>query len=253
MAVIISEKEAAQVLTSLGHLFDALCSQRRNIGKYAAQLEAQGNTAATVATAINAMLVDWDSLRDQFVTELSAVPTTYQSVVRIGMPAMYNSANIEATNQSNTNDLSQACGIIRADSICEMNLISPFSVFASGDVVSISNAEDSSNNISAEVQRTPATASAEKITNGDFSNTIPATGWTEAVGTIAISTGQAAFTAATTGQTLKQTQADMVGGGWTTSTVYLVTFTLASVSAGTLGVGTNGNVQHTVTDRKSVV
>lgn len=247
MAKYLSGDEVDSKLSQIIGMLTALKRQRREIEKQAETMEDSGETASAVATTINGLLTDWGSLRDEIVTNLSAIPVLYQSRVKIGMPERYTSARIEATNQSNVNDYGEACAVIRAPHAYEME-ISPFSVFQSGDIVSISRAENSANNISAVVRYTPETATSEIIINGGFSS---ASNWTETgdSGTeVTITGGKAVFSSATC--TLSQAKADMVGGGgnWVNSHKYLVTFTLDTVSAGTLSVGTNTNpAQHTVT------
>lgn len=249
MALYLSDKEINdRQLRLIGMLVD-LRRERANIGKYADAMANEGQTVSTINTAVSALLVDWASNLSQITTELAALPTTWQPYVKVGMPGMYNSAVIEAANQSNLNDAFTPSAIIRADATCEVNLIGPFGFFAAGDIVSISHAENSGNNKTMEVQHTPEAPGSEKIQNGTFTNATPATGWTKANdgGTeIVITNGLCTFTSATA--VLSQAKADMVGGTWPSGTIYLLTFTLSGVSGGTLAVGTAANAAiHTVT------
>lgn len=239
MALYLSADEIDERLAALEGLLHSLRAGRRNIDAYAEALEDEGQTAATVSTKVNDLLTDWGALRDEIVTKLSDIPILHQIRVKIGMPALYSSARVVLNEQSNNADSS-----ISVNESVETT-ISPFSAFQAGDVVSVSNAEDTENNKSAVVQHTPATPGADRITNGGFDS---ASGWTEASGDIAITGGKAVFTSAAGPVTLKQLKADMVGGGWTNAVRYLVTFDLDTVTAGTLAVGTNTNAsQHVVT------
>lgn len=252
MAVYLSDKEINQRLLRLTEMLADLRRQRVAIGKYADGMASEGQTTSTINTAVSALLVDWASGLSQVITELSAVPTTWQPYVKTGMPGMYNSAYIEAENQSNLNDALIPSAIVRPDATCEVNLIGPFSYFQAGDIVSISHAENADNNMTMEVQYAPETPGSEKIQNGKFNNATPATGWTETNdgGTeIVITSGLCTFTSATA--ILSQAKTDMMGGTWPNGTRYLVTFTLSGVSGGTLACGTNTTIAagtaHTVT------
>jgi len=256
MAVYISGKEVGDRLTRIHDRIRALRADRLAIDRYAEDLEQEGVNASTIQTDINAKLVDWGSVRDEIVGDLNDLPLYWKARVKIGMSALYNSANIEANFANNLlADLSTAA-VIRANSSSELTSISggPFSVFLADDVVEISNAENTSNNKRLKVRYSTAPGGVDLITNGGFAS---ATGWTEAGdgGTeVTITGGKAVFSVATC--TLSQAEADMVGAGaasatsvgWIAATYYLVTFTLDTVSAGTLAVGTNTTpAQHTVT------
>lgn len=252
MAVVLSGREAASRLSRLTMSMNELRRQRLQIDRLASDMEAEGNTAIAIETAINALLVDWAALKTQIITELTAIPSIHQSRVKIGMPAAYSSANIEATNTSNVGLDSAAGAIIRSSTIMEKTKTNgPFHVFQVGDIVSISGAEDSDNNITGiKVLRNPEQGGINLITNGGFDST---SAWTEASADIAITGGKAVFTAAS--DVLSQAKADMYNAGasdtsspgWDTP-VYLVEFTLDGFSAGSLSLGTNTSAtQYTIT------
>jgi hypothetical protein len=249
MALYLSDKEINKRLRRLISMLEDLRRQRASIGKMADNMANEGQTASTISTTISGLLTDWASNLSQVITELSAVPTTWQPYVKVGMPGMYNSAVIEAANQANLNDAGIPSALVRPDATCEVNQVSPFAIFAAGDIVSISNAENYENDLTMEVQHTPESAGSEKIQNGKFNNATPATYWTETGdgGTeIVITSGACTFTNATA--VLSQTKTDMVAGTWPSGTRYIVTFVLSDVSAGTLAIGTNANAAiHTVT------
>lgn len=247
MAKVLSASEVVSRLRNIRGLVQSLIQNRLKIDRIAKTMEQEGQLAVDVETAANAALTQWSADRDEIVDLLNDIPSVHQSRVLIGMPSRYTHARIEATNQSNTNIRGEACGVIRVPQSSEWE-IEPFSVFQSGDVVSISRAEDVGNNTSAIVQHTPESASEEIVINGDFSSS---SNWTETgdSGTeVTITGGQAVFSSATC--TLSQAKADMVGGGgeWVNGHYYVVLFSLSSVSGGTLAVGTNTMpAQHTVT------
>lgn len=255
MAVYISGKEVGDRLTRILDRVRALRADRLAIDRYAEDLEQEGVNASTIQTDINAKLVDWGSVRDEIVGDLNDLPLYWKARVKIGMSALYNSANIEANFANNLlADLSTAA-VIRANSSSELTSISggPFSVFLADDVVEISNAENASNNKRLKVRYSTAPGGIDLITNGGFAS---ATGWTEASADIGITGGVAVFANATA--TLSQAEADMVNAGaasatsvgWIAATYYLCTFDVlenGSIS-GSLAVGTNTTpAQHTVT------
>lgn len=252
MAVVLSGREAASRLSRLTMSMNELRRQRLQIDRLASDMEAEGNTALAIETAINALLVDWASLKAQIITELTAIPSIHQSRVKIGMPATYSSANIEATNTSNVGLDSAAGAIIRSNTAMEKTLTNgPFHVFLVGDVVSVSSAEDSDNDVTGlKVLRNPEQGGVNMITNGGFAST---SAWTEASADIAITGGKAVFTAASA--VLSQAKADMYNAGAANSSspgwdtlVYLVEFTLDGFSAGSLSLGTNTSAtQYTIT------
>lgn len=249
MATYLSGKEIGERLRRVRGIIDGLIRQRDEIERFAEAQMDEGQTAATVETSVNGLLTDWEALKAQAVTELTAIPYVWKPQVRIGMPALYKAAYVLANEQGNVNSVTGAAGgSISINSDAETTT-SPFSVFAAGDVVSISKAEDSANRITGIVQYTPASPSTTRITNGDFSDSTPATAWTETGdgGTeVVITAGVATFTSADC--TLAQAKADMIGGGWTNAARYLVRFTLDTVTTGTLSVGTTTDpAQHVVT------
>jgi hypothetical protein len=255
MAVYLSGDEVSTRLSAQLSALRALQRQRRAIERQAEAMESEGQTASTIQTTINALLTDWGALRDQIVTELSALPILWQARVKIGMPALYDSANIEAANQSHLGAGSAPSALIRSNNTMELTKSAgPFHVFLQDDIVSISAAEDADNKVTGiKVVYNTAYGGRDLISNGGFASS---SSWTESgdSGTeVVITGGQAVFTAATA--TLSQAKADMYNAGVSNSSsmgwdaiLYLVTFTLSSVSAGTLSVGTNASAaQHTVT------
>lgn len=255
MATVLSAKQVCDRLRRIEALVRDLRQQRATIGRYAESMEREGQTALDIETTINGMLTDWGALRTEIIDELTAIPIIHQSRVKVGMPALYSSTDIEAANQSHLGVDSQPSAIIRSNTSMEQTKTNgPFHVFLQNDIVSISSAEDDSNNISGiKVVYNTAAGGKNLITNGGFASS---TGWTESgdSGTeIVITGGQAVFTAGTC--TLAQAKADMYNAGVSDSSsqgwdaiLYLVEFTLSGVSAGTLSVGTNTTAaQHTVT------
>ena len=234
MAVVLSGTEVVERLRAQRGVLDALIRQRRDFERQAESMEDAGYDAATIATTINGLLTDWGALRDEMVTNLSAIPIVYQSKVKIGMPANYTSAVIKASDPANSN-----YGTIQVEAAKE-TYTSPFSVFQASDVVSITSAEDDANNLPWIVRYTPATAGTDKCTNGGFASSAS---WTEAATGITFSGGKCNFLVADyngsiTFDELYQAKAAMTGGAWTDGARYLVTFTISSYSAGSLSTGT---------------
>lgn len=255
MAVILSGREVANRLRRLEASLRDLRTQRLAIDNYAKGLEDEGQSGTTIQTDINALLVDWGALRDQIVTDLSAIPILHQTRVKVGMPAIYNAAQIEASLDNNLlADLSAGGAIMPNLSSMLTYGAGPLHAFLQNDVISLSNSEDSSNNKSVKVRYSAQYGGVDLITNGGF---LGSTAWTEAGdgGTeIVFSGGKCVFTSATA--VLSQAEADMVSAGvagdpsygWILGGVYLCTFTLDSVSGGSLSVGTTSNTtQLTVT------
>lgn len=230
MALLISNKERADLLRSEIQQLSAVNRQIIAIGKFEKELIEQGQSASTVETSVQALL---DGVADQLTVYGAAIggtPTTHQPQVRIGMPALYTSAAIDASKAIG----SDFCGTIRVPSDVE-GTINPFSVFAADDVVSVSKAEDAGNNGSYTVLYTPNTASTTSLlANGNMTGNY--TGWTESSGDINYSANAAVFTNAVSA-TFKQQKADMTTP-WTDGKPYLVTFTITQ-SAGSITVGTN--------------
>jgi hypothetical protein len=231
MAVIPSGEEVVALLRSQITDLNSLLRARRSIDRQRSTMMTQGQTAAAIQTAINALLTDWGALRDQVVTELTALSILSRPEVLIGMPALYTSAVIDSADSANPGGYAT----IRVNSTSE-TLVSPFSAFAANDVIEIVAAEDASNKTTAVVQFTPhATPRADLISNGSFGTD---TLWTKGADwTIAAGVANAA---AATSTTLKSTS----GGGtamptaWTAGQYYLVTYTV-TISAGSLKIGTN--------------
>jgi len=231
MAVVLSGKEVSSRLRSLTSSLEALRVQRMNIDRQAADMETAGYTSGAIQTAINALLVDWGATRDQIVTELTAIPIVHQVRAKIGMPALYESAVIDAADVANGGNAT-----IRVNETSD-NLASPFSGFQAADVVTISNAENSANNISAILSLTPETAGTQILQSFGFDS---ATGWTEVPnpsGNVAITGSAAVFSGATT-DGLKQLKADMTIP-WTNNDYYLVRVSVSAWTAGTVNIGTN--------------
>jgi len=242
MAKYYSGDEVITRLKNLREILDDLIAQRRSIEKEAQAREASGQDAVTVASAINTLLTDWGALKLDVVTNLSAIPTAYQSKVRIGMPERFNAAFIAAAQPSNvTNGITG--GMICPSSFEACTTVNPFSVFANGDVVSITNAEDAGNDITGtQVVYTPDSASTSVIAE-DSTKVTAGTNWT-AAGLNETFVGTA--TAAATGSALKFLKANMFVT-WTAGKKYLVRFTISSISAGSVSVGTNTAAYYTGT------
>jgi hypothetical protein len=238
MSVILSGSEVATRLRYLESQLRSLRRQRTDIERYADGMTAEGQEADTITTAVNALLVDWAANLAQVITDLNSIPSVYRSVVKIGMPALYEYAVVDAADSANSGN-----GTIRVPSD-RADQISPFACFNVGDVVSITGASNASNNVSRIVSADPEQAGADIITNGSFATD---TLWTKGVGwTI---TGGAAVASGAISTALKSG----TGGGtamataWTNGAYYLVTLDL-TVSAGSLNIGTTGNAaQHSLT------
>lgn len=234
MAVVISSQERTSRTTVISAMMSSLRRQSRAIERLEKEMRAEGATAAAIQTAANALLVDWGASRDQIVTELTAIPIVHQVTVDVGQPSLYQSAVIDAADPANPVDVD--CATIRVNSYSE-TLVSPFSAFTFGDVVTISKAEDSGNNISAKVHATPhATPTTDLITNGNFTTDTLWTkgaGWTIAGGA-AVATGaiSTALKSGTGGGTAMST-------AWTAGQYYLVSYTVLTLSAGYINIGTN--------------
>lgn len=260
MATVLSAKQVCDRLRRIESLVRDLRQQRATIGRYAESMEREGQTALDIETTINGMLTDWGALRTEIIDELTALPVIHQSRVKIGMPALYSSANIEAANGSHVGVDSEPSAIIRSNTLLEQTKTNgPFHVFLQDDIVSISSAEDSDNNVTGvKVVYNTAAGGRDIITNGGFDS---ASSWTESgdSGTeIVITGGKAVFTTGTC--TLSQAKADMYNAGASNSSsqgwdaiLYLVEYTIDGFSAGTISVGTNTTAaQYTLTYSSSV-
>lgn len=231
MAVVISSRERTSRTTVISAMLSSLRRQSRAIERLEKEMRDEGATASAIKTAINALLVDWGAARDQIVTELTAIPIEHQSQVNVGQPVLYQSAVIDAADSANPGGYAT----IRVNATSE-TLVSPFAAFAAGNTISITNAEDSENNISAKVQFTPhATPTTDLISNGGFSTDTLWTkgaGWTIAGG-VAVASGalSTALKSGTGGGTAMAT-------AWTNGQYYLVTYTV-TISAGYVNIGTN--------------
>lgn len=242
MAKYLSGDEVVAQMRQIIGMLEALVRQRKEIERKAETMEDSGETASAVATTINGLLTDWGSLRDEIVTNLSAIPTAYQSRVKIGMPERYTSAAIYATNESNLNDSGEACGIIRVGDRSAEESVNPFSVFQAGDVISISSAENSGNNVvGAAVVYTPESNNATPM-NYAYGLWSAGTNWTLS-GTTRTNF-QAVGAAVATGTKFNLPKANM-SPAWTNGDVYIVEFTLSNVSAGSVSVGTNTAAYYT--------
>ena len=244
MAKYLSGDEVDSKLSQIIGMLTALKRQRREIEKKAETMEDSGETASAVATTINGLLTDWGSLRDEVVTNLSAIPVLYQSRVKIGMPERYTKAAIYATNKSYLNSYGEACAIIRVGDHSAESAINPFAFFQSGDIVSVSSAENSGNNcVGASVVYTPESSNNAPLTYTGALWTA-GTNWTVTGSTIA--NFQAVGAAVSTGTKFNLSKVNM-SGAWTNGDVYLVEFTLSGVSAGSVSVGTNTAAYYTAT------
>lgn len=228
MAIVLSGRECVERLGEQIASLQALKQQRSAIDRQAHNMEDAGYASGAIATTINALLTDWGTLRDQIATELSAIPLVYQAKAKIGMPALYTSAVIDAVDPANGSNAT-----IKVNETSE-NLASPFSGFLAGDTVSISGAENDANNVSAVLNLTPETAGSQILQSFGFDS---ATGWTEASANISI-TGSAAVFAGATNDVLKQQKADM-NIAWTNNDYYLVRVSVTAWTAGTVNIGTN--------------
>lgn len=230
MAIVISGDEAIGRLRAQISILKGLLRQRKDIDRQASRGEAEGQVAVDIQTTANDLLTDWNTLKTQSNADLAGIPYVHQARVKIGMPALYQSAVIDAADSANAGEAT-----IRVNADSE-TIVSPFSVFTAGDIISISNAEDPENDISAVVRYTPhATPRADLISNGTFAtDTLWTKGadWTIAAGVAnAASTTNTALKSGTGGGTAMTT-------AWTAGQYYLVTYTI-TISAGYLNIGTN--------------
>lgn len=229
MAIVISGDEAIGRLRAQISILKGLLRQRKDIDRQASRGEAEGQVAVDIQTTANDLLTDWNTLKTQSLADLAGILYVHQARVKVGMPALYQSAVIDAADSANAGEAT-----IRVNVDSE-TIVSPFSVFTAGDIISISNAEDPENDISAVVRYTPhATPRADLISNGTFATD---TLWTKGADwTIAADVANAA---STTNTALKSG----TGGGtamttaWTAGQYYLVTYTI-TISAGYLNIGT---------------
>jgi hypothetical protein len=231
MATLLTEKEAIEQLQTCRRLLTNLIRVRREIANLESKLISAGYPPLDVAAGIGGLVTDWDTLRDELVTTLGAIPgnaSLYKYVISPSSYQGFTSFNVRAKNPGFTNK-----GTIRIDADHE-ELISPFDgMFVANDIVRITNAYDPSVNGRYIVEYTPGAAQPDVISNGAFNDT---SSWTEASAAITITGGAAVFTAATA--TLKQVKSDMATS-WTNGKRYLVTLTISGASGGSLSVGTN--------------
>jgi hypothetical protein len=230
MAIVISGDEAIGRLRAQISILKGLLRQRKDIDRQASRGEAEGQVAVDIQATANDLLTDWNTLKTQSLADLAGIPYVHQARVKVGMPALYQSAVIDAADSANAGEAT-----IRVNADSE-TIVSPFSVFTAGDIISISNAEDPENDISAVVRYTPhATPRADLISNGTFAtDTLWTKGadWTIAAGVAnAASTTNTALKSGTGGGTAMTT-------AWTAGQYYLVTYTI-TISAGYLNIGTN--------------
>jgi len=231
MATLLTEKEAIDQLQTCRGLLTNLIRVRREIANLESKLISAGYPPLDVANGIGGLVTDWDTLRDELVTTLGAIPgnaSLYKYVISPSSYQGFTSFNVRAKNPGFGDK-----GTIRIDADHE-ELISPFDgMFVANDIVRITNAYDPSVNGRYIVEYTPGSAQPDVISNGAFNDT---SDWTEASAAITITGGAAVFTAATA--TLKQVKSDMATS-WTNGKRYLVTLTISDASGGSLSVGTN--------------
>lgn len=241
MAIIISESQAAMQLRECRNMLNSLISQRKMLGRRIKTMKDSGQSQASIVTSINALLADWDALRDEVVTTLGnihgvTVQVEYEAGDYEGFPSFY-----VKPIDSDFGDR----GVIRVNPEHEP-FVSPFDqVLLVNDYIRISNAADPNMNGRYRIAVASNAAQSDVIANGGFAS---ATGWTEATANVAITGGKAVFTAANSGtDKLYQAKADMATT-WTNNRVYMVTVTISDFTGGSLDVGTNTNsAQGTVT------
>lgn len=229
MAILLSHAERSRRIENLVDQMSGVSELSRAAEDLVAQMIAAGNAASEIDTAVANLLTPLGTLRTNVASLLGALSITNQHVVKVGMPHNYNYARIVAEDVINYGN-----GTIRAQADFE-SILNPFSVFAAGDVITISDAENPLNNGSYIVRAGPNTAgTTNHISNGEFTGA--ATDWTLSGAGVAYGTNNIAFTSSSNG-TAKQAVADM-DTAWTAGKAYLVTFTVGFTS-GAIAVGTN--------------
>lgn len=237
MAIYVSEREAYNEIRQCEAMLRRLRQDRISFEQRAKTLEDQGQLASTVNTSLGNLLTDWAALRSEVITTLTGISSTFQFRVKVGQPAAYDGAWIVASD-----DINSGYGTLRVRAAQE-NTISPFTLFAAGDRVRISNAEDGDFNGAWTLRYTPQALGSEVLNQGDFSS---ATNWDSSdLVNITVTGGVANFAGAVSG-TLRQIKVDMASA-WSAG-AYLVNYTVTR-SAGSLQVGTDVTANYrTVSD-----
>lgn len=229
MAVIISHEERTARLQNIINQMQPIADLSRAAEDLIRQMSAEGNAASAIDTAVANLLTPIGTLRTNVASLLSGLSITHQPVIRVGMPHNYTFARLVAADVINYGN-----GTIRVAEDFE-TATNPFSVLQTGDVITISDAENEANNGSYVVRAGPNTAgTTDHISNGEITGA--ATDWTLTGVGVAYGTNNIAFTGGSNGNA-KQTVADMATG-WTAGKAYLVTFTVA-FTGGAIAVGTN--------------
>lgn len=218
MAIYVSEREAYQELRQCEALLRRLRQDRISFEQRAKTLEDQGQLASTVNTSLGNLLTDWAALRSEVITTLTGISSTFQFRVKVGQPGAYDGAWIVASDAINN-----SYGTLRVRSAQETT-ISPFTLFAAGDRIRISEAEDSDFNGTWTLRYTPQALGGSIITDSTFATNWTTTNWVVSGG----------FADHTTGNTSALSQAYAAMTGEADNTPYLLSFTVTDRTAGSV-------------------
>lgn len=218
MAIYVSEREAYEEIRQCEAILRRLRQDRISFDRRAKTLEDQGQLASTVNTSLGNLLTDWAALRSEVITTLSGISSTFQFRVKIGQPGAYDGAAIVASDSINN-----GYGTLRVRAAQETT-ISPFTLFAAGDRVRISNAEDSDYNGTWTLRYTPQALGGSIITDSTFATNWTTTNWVVSGG----------FADHTTGNTSALSQSYAAMTGEADNTPYLLSFTVTDRTAGSV-------------------
>lgn len=218
MAIYVSEREAYDEIRQCEAILSRLRQDRISFDRRAKTLEDQGQLASTVNTSISNLLTDWNSLRSELITTLTGISSTYQFRVKVGQPGVYDGAAIVASDSINN-----GYGTLRVRAAQETT-ISPFTLFAAGDRIRISNAEDSDFNGVWTLRYTPQALGSSIITDSTFATNWTTTNWVVSGG----------FADHTTGNTSALSQVYAAMTGEADNTPYLLSFTVTERTAGSV-------------------
>lgn len=220
MAEVIDAKERAKRML---HIAQSMLSIRRNVlsaGRLQNDLIAQGQLANDVYVAMNPMVQGQNDAMSNIYDAMVAIPFTAQYEFRIGQPATYTSAAIDAASILN--------GGVKGTLQANDDTGGPFFGLAAGDTVEITNANTSANNGQYLVRYAPQVPGSNVISNGTFTGS--ATDWTLGANW-AYGSNKVTHTAGAT-NAVSQAYASM--SGVADNKPYLCTFTVSGRTAGSL-------------------
>ncbi len=221
MSVVISSAERTTAFRRMETMLAAMRQKSDAIARLDQALSDEQQSAAAIESGLTPFLTSLGDDVTNFTNLLAIINLQYQYEIPIGQPSDYTSAVIDAIST----DVSYNNGTIRIAATKE-NITSPFVGLLAGDKVSISKAEDATNNGTFTLLHTPQEAGPDVIQTPDFTSHWTVTNWT-------IAGGFAKHTTADTDD-LVQTFANMTGV--VNAVAYLLTFTISNYSAGTLTV-----------------